>query len=128
MPELAVVLAYSKITLFDELLGSDVPEDPVFGRELARYFPEVLRSRYPEQIREHPLRREIIATWVPNAVVDRRAHLRLPADRGDGDAGTRGRAGAHGGAGDLSAWRRWALRLPDEGWRAVPDQVPSAYS
>ena len=71
MPELAVVLAYSKITLFDELLGSDVPEDPSFGRELAHSFPEVLRSRYPDRIREHPLRREIIATRVANTVVDR---------------------------------------------------------
>jgi glutamate dehydrogenase len=71
MPELAVVLAYSKIALFGGLLASDVPEDPFLGRELEQYFPEVLRSRYPDQIREHPLRREIIATRVTNSVVDR---------------------------------------------------------
>jgi glutamate dehydrogenase len=71
MPEFAVVLAYSKIALFGELLASDVPEDPFLGRELEQYFPEVLRSRYPDQIREHPLRREIIATRVTNSVVDR---------------------------------------------------------
>jgi glutamate dehydrogenase len=70
-PEFAIVLAYSKIALFGELLASDVPEDPFLGRELEQYFPEVLRSRYPDQIREHPLRREIIATRVTNNVVDR---------------------------------------------------------
>ncbi len=71
LPEFAVLLAYSKIELFDELLDSDVPEDPYLNRELERYFPEVLRSRHPQQIREHPLRREIIATRVTNSVVDR---------------------------------------------------------
>ena len=70
-PEFAVVLAYTKIALFGELLASDVPEDPFLGRELEQYFPEVLRSRYADQIREHPLRREIIATRVTNSVVDR---------------------------------------------------------
>ena len=71
MPEFAVVLAYTKIALFGELLASDVPEDPFLGRELEQYFPEVLRTRYADQIREHPLRREIIATRVTNSVVDR---------------------------------------------------------
>jgi glutamate dehydrogenase len=71
MPEFAILLAYSKIALFGELLASDVPEDPFLGRELEQYFPEVLRSRYAGQIREHPLRREIIATRVTNSVVDR---------------------------------------------------------
>ena len=71
MPEFAVVLAYSKIALFGELLDSDLPEDPFFDRELQQYFPEVLRSRYPNEIREHPLRREIIATRVTNRIVDR---------------------------------------------------------
>ena len=71
MPEFAIVLAYSKIALFGELLDSDVPEDPFFGRELERYFPAVLRSRYADRIREHPLRREIIATRVTNRIVDR---------------------------------------------------------
>ncbi len=71
MPEFAVVLAYSKIALFGALLDSDLPEDPFFARELEQYFPEVLRRRYAEQIREHPLRREIIATGVTNRIVDR---------------------------------------------------------
>ncbi|MGD9531727.1 MAG: NAD-glutamate dehydrogenase domain-containing protein, partial [Pseudonocardia sp.] len=71
LPEFAVLLAYSKIGLFGELLASSVPEDPYLGRELEEYFPDALRTRYPDQIREHSLRREIIATRVTNRVVDR---------------------------------------------------------
>src|SRR5439155_23539108 len=71
LPEFAVLLAHSKIQLYDELLDSDLPEDPFLGRELERYFPDVLRDRYPRQIHEHALRREIIATRLANGVVDR---------------------------------------------------------
>ena len=70
MPELAVLLAHSKITLFDELLDSDVPEDPFLCQELERYYPDALRDRFPTQIAQHPLRREIIATRLATGLVD----------------------------------------------------------
>ncbi len=70
-PERAVLLAYSKITLFDELLGSDVPEDPYIATALERYFPQALRERYPAYILRHPLKREIIATYVANSMINR---------------------------------------------------------
>jgi glutamate dehydrogenase len=70
-PELAVVLAYSKITLYAALLESDLPEDPHLSRELARYFPAPLPERFPSQMERHHLRREIIATHVTNSLVDR---------------------------------------------------------
>jgi glutamate dehydrogenase len=70
-PELAVLLAYSKITLYAALLDSDLPEDPYLSRELARYFPPALPERYGEQMERHRLRREIIATHVTNNLVDR---------------------------------------------------------
>ena len=41
-PELAVLLAYAKLTLYTELLDSSVPDDPYLGRELGRYFPKVM--------------------------------------------------------------------------------------
>ena len=54
-PELAVLLAYSKIDLYDELLDSDVPEDPVpVSRELADYFPPPLPERYGRAMRDAP--------------------------------------------------------------------------
>jgi glutamate dehydrogenase len=70
-PELATVLAYAKIELFEQLLESDVPEDPFLGHDLERYFPEPLPSRYREFLAGHRLRREIIATVIANQVVDR---------------------------------------------------------
>ena len=41
-PELAVLLAYAKITLYDELLPSDLPDDPQLVDDLMRYFPKPL--------------------------------------------------------------------------------------
>ncbi len=70
-PELAVLLAYAKLSLKDELLASKVPDDPYLGRELARYFPQALRERFPDAIAAHRLRREIIATQLANAIVNR---------------------------------------------------------
>lgn len=71
IPELAVLLAYSKIELFDDVLASDVPEDPYISTALARYFPEPLRVRFAQQIGQHPLKREIISTHVVNSMVNR---------------------------------------------------------
>ena len=70
-PERAVLLAYSKITLYDELLASEVPDDPYISTALVRYFPAPLRERYREQMGCHPLRREIIATHVTNEMINR---------------------------------------------------------
>jgi glutamate dehydrogenase len=70
-PELAVLLAYAKITLEAELLDSAVPDDPDFLPELARYFPSELRERCVEGIRAHPLHREITATTLVNGMVNR---------------------------------------------------------
>ncbi len=70
-PELAVVLACSKIWLKATLLNSDVPEDPYFAREVERYFPSAVRRRYAAAIRRHRLRREIIVTATVNSLVHR---------------------------------------------------------
>jgi glutamate dehydrogenase len=65
-PELAVVLAYSKIELFAQLVDSDVPEDEHLSAELDRYFPAPLPQRFADEIRAHRLRREIITTQIIN--------------------------------------------------------------
>ncbi len=69
-PELCVLLAYTKITLEDELIASDLPEDPFLKSELFGYFPAPLRERFHGQIEAHPLRREIITTQVVNNLVN----------------------------------------------------------
>ena len=70
-PERAVLLAYSKIWLYDELLASTLPDDPWVATALARYFPKALRERYAGYMSRHPLRRDIIATYVTNSMVNR---------------------------------------------------------
>ena len=70
-PEVAVVMAYAKIWVFDDLVASDLPDDPYFDRELNAYFPQVLSQHYASGILAHPLKREIIATRVANTVVNR---------------------------------------------------------
>ena len=70
-PELAVLLAYAKMALYNELIASDLPDAPELGGELRRYFPAALRERLAAQIATHPLHREITATVVTNDVVNR---------------------------------------------------------
>jgi glutamate dehydrogenase len=70
-PELAIVMAYCKIYLYARLLDSDLPQDEYLAQDLERYFPPPLPERYAEQMREHRLRREIVATVVANQLVDR---------------------------------------------------------
>ena len=70
-PERAVLIAYSKITLYAELLASSVPNDPYISTELTGYFPAPLRERYLEQIERHPLKHEIIATVLSNEIINR---------------------------------------------------------
>ncbi|GJD95677.1 NAD-glutamate dehydrogenase [Methylobacterium iners] len=70
-PEYAVLLAYAKLALYDAVLASPVPDDPYFDRELQRYFPAALRERFPDAVRGHRLRREIVATALSNIIVNR---------------------------------------------------------
>jgi glutamate dehydrogenase len=70
-PELAVLFAYAKITLAEELLEGDLPDDPDVQTELDAYFPRPLRERFPAAIRGHALRREILTTALVNAMANR---------------------------------------------------------
>ena len=70
-PELSVLLAYAKIDLNDEILGSNLPDDPLLEGELLRYFPTALQEKHEPAIRAHRLRREITALQVVNSLVNR---------------------------------------------------------
>ena len=97
-PELATLLAHTKLDLTTQVLASDLPDTPAFAGRLPEYFPAAVRDRFPAAVRNHPLRREIVTTMLVNEMVDGgRHHLRLPA--GGGALGERGRrrAGLHGG-------------------------------
>ncbi len=84
-PELSVLLSWSKIRLYQQLLASDLPEDAYLAVELVRYFPAALQQAYPVEITAHRLRREIIATQVTNSLVNRMGAsftLRMHEDTG----------------------------------------------
>jgi len=70
-PELATLISYSKIKLFEELLDSKVPNDPVFQNWVVDYFPPLMQQKYRDMMADHPLRREIIATQMANSIVNR---------------------------------------------------------
>ena len=88
-PELAVLLSYDKIRLFQQLLDSDVPEDPYLSKELVRYFPLPLHEAYAAHMQRHRLKREIIATAVTNSTINRMGAtfmMRMQEDTGQGPA------------------------------------------
>jgi glutamate dehydrogenase len=119
-PELAILLAYGKIALYDEVLASKLPDDHYLQAELEAYFPRPLVERFRDRLHKHPLRREIIATAVSNAVINRTdptLTLRLGDETG---ASAPEIAAAH--------WAGWdAFRL-GELWALVeelPNSVPA---
>ena len=69
-PETAVLLAYTKITVSDELLHTSLPDDPYLRSSLHAYFPTALREQFTEQIDSHPLMREIVTTVLVNDTVN----------------------------------------------------------
>ncbi len=70
-PEFAVVQSYAKMTLYDDLLASDLPQDSYFADDLVAYFPSLLKTKFPKALVEHSLRREIVATLAANSIVNR---------------------------------------------------------
>ncbi|MFJ6236304.1 NAD-glutamate dehydrogenase [Streptomyces griseus] len=69
-PELAVLIAYTKITTADELISTVLPDDPHLQKLVHAYFPSELRERFPEAVDGHALRREIITTVLVNDTVN----------------------------------------------------------
>lgn len=69
-PEIAILLAYTKMVVKAELLQSDVFDDPYLNRALELAFPKPLRERFRAQMEQHSLRREIIATQLSNIMIN----------------------------------------------------------
>ncbi|MFF0017953.1 NAD-glutamate dehydrogenase [Streptomyces sp. NPDC005374] len=69
-PETAVLMAYTKITVADELLHTSLPDDPYLRTLLHAYFPSALREKFADHIDNHPLHREITTTVLVNDTVN----------------------------------------------------------
>ncbi|MFF0202112.1 NAD-glutamate dehydrogenase [Streptomyces sp. NPDC005017] len=69
-PETAVLLAYTKITVAEDLLATTLPDDPYLRSLLDAYFPTALRTEFAAHIDNHPLRREITTTVLVNDTVN----------------------------------------------------------
>ncbi|HXQ52008.1 MAG TPA: NAD-glutamate dehydrogenase domain-containing protein [Stellaceae bacterium] len=119
-PELAVMLAYVKTTLTEDLLNSDLPDDPQLADDLFAYFPPELVARFRAGILAHRLRREIIATVAANDLVNR-AGIAFARELGE----LTGR-----GAGDVTRAYMVVRRVYDldafwEGVGALDNKVPA---
>jgi glutamate dehydrogenase len=69
-PELAVLLAYAKLDLDQQIVASDLPDQAWFASALAGYFPAAAVTRFPDELIHHRLRREIVATVLSNRIVN----------------------------------------------------------
>ncbi len=69
-PELALLLAHTKIAAAEDVLTSSLPDDPYLRRVLDAYFPAPMRARFADRMEAHPLRREIITTSAINEMID----------------------------------------------------------
>jgi glutamate dehydrogenase len=84
-PELAVVLSYAKIDLYDGLMASGQTLEDFLVVDPLRYFPTVLRRRYNDFIPGHRLSGQILATLIANDLVNRMGPSfvrRIKADTG----------------------------------------------
>lgn len=70
-PELAILISYAKIKLFQDLVASNLPDDNVFQDWMSHYFPTKLQKKYAIEMETHRLRREIVATQLANSLVNR---------------------------------------------------------
>ncbi len=70
-PEIAVLMAYSKLRLFDQLIEDGIGDDPDLTRELPGYFPAAIREQYGDKLQQHPLAQEVVATHITNLVNNR---------------------------------------------------------
>ena len=69
-PELSILLSYSKLTYKNALLEASSLTEDCYDALLLGYFPRLIRERYADEIRKHPLRKEIIATILSNQIAN----------------------------------------------------------
>lgn len=119
--EIAVLIAYSKLVLFDDLVAGEVVDDPALAVELIGYFPKPMRKRCAAEIGSHRLRREIIATVLANSIINRGGPTFLIriADRTGADIGNIARS-------YVAVRKTYGLQALNAEIDALDDRVPGA--
>ena len=69
-PVLGSLLSYCKIFIKKILLESTLIDEPFSLQYLYRYFPKTFVGAYEQQVINHPLKREIIATMMADIVIN----------------------------------------------------------
>ena len=69
-PELAICLAAVKMWVKEVFLASSLPQEQSLLPLLVEYFPTQLRTRFPAEVKAHPLAKYIVATQVTNMLHD----------------------------------------------------------
>ena len=69
-PELAVLISYAKAVLKEDLTNSDLVDDEYMVSFIETAFPHKIAQLFPLALRNHRLRREIVATQVANDIVN----------------------------------------------------------
>ncbi len=69
-PELSILISYVKVMLKDALATDEIGDDPYLAKAVENIFPQKIREHYSQQMYEHRLRKEIIATQLANDLVN----------------------------------------------------------
>ncbi len=119
-PEVAVLMAYSKMHLQDALLASDIPDDVNFQSILIHYFPKALQEKYADEIKNHYLNREIIANQLANRMVNRMGISFVQRFMTESDADVATIARAYWLASEVFNAEEWFTRI-----EALDNQIPN---
>ncbi len=120
-PEIAVLFASSKIFVYNELLDSQLPDEPLLVEDLVRYFPAAMRERFRAAVEGHRLRRELIATHVTNSMLNRVGASFVPRMAKETGSHVSDIARAYTAARDI-----FLLRSVWEDIEALDNQVPAS--
>jgi len=69
-PILAVVQAYVKMEIYNQLCVSSLLDHPVFDTLYVKYFPESIQKKFSQFVHSHRLKREILATSLTNRIIN----------------------------------------------------------
>ncbi len=76
-PELAIILSYGKIALFDNLSDLEILDEEYYNEYLIDYFPLLMQKDFLNEILNHQLKNEIIKTIITNKLINQLSPILL---------------------------------------------------